>query len=442
MNTHSSLSRRGLLRGLGATLSLPWLESFSHATGAPAPSGPPRRWALVTFGNGVNPHQWWARGEGDAMELGPILRPLESFKNDFLVLNNLRLFDERPTGGVHWPYYTNFLSGKEISPTALPDVAESIDHLMARRLAGGTSLPMLNLGCEKIFSGVRSGWPSIYSATMSWSSRKAPVPPEIYPRQAFDRLFDTTARLRDRSVIDAVLEQSSDLSRRLGRDDRERLDRFVADVRDLERRLETATEEGRFEGWRPSLTEPDMDRPPAELPDDLEERMRLMADIFVLALRMDKTRVATLAFNNDLSEQRFTFLDGVKTNDIMHNISHHKSDERMLGEYQAINEYHTRLLAYILERMKSVQEDDDVTLLDQTMLLFGSSMMDGQTHDWSKLPLLLCGRGGGTLRPGRVLEYESDEDRRLCNLHLALAQRMGLDIDQFGNSVAPLEGLS
>jgi hypothetical protein len=436
-----SLSRRTFLRGAGATLALPWLESVLFAE-TKKTAAPPKRWVLMTFGNGVADKHWWAKGEGEAMQLGDTLRPLAPFKRDILPIEGMRLFDEKPGGGVHWPWFTNFLSGKEISPTPLPDVAESLDHYMARKIGSSTAVPMLNLGCEKVFSGVRNGWPSIYSATMSWSSRKAPIPAEIYPRQAFDRLFDTTALLQNRSVVDAVLDEAKTFATRLSTDDRARLDEYLHDVREVERRMDTAASEGRLEGWRPSLTKPDMRRPPADLPRDLPEHMRLMADILVLALRMDKTRIATLMLNNDLSEQRFTFLDGVKNNDIMHNISHHQGKAQTLAEYQRINEYHVRQLAYVLGKMKAVTEAEGVTLLDQSMLLFGSSMMDGMTHDATKLPLILCGTGGGTVKPGRVLTVEKPEQKRLCNLHLALLNRMGVPDKQFGNSQAPLAGLS
>lgn len=395
----------------------------------------------MTFGNGVAADHWWAKGEGEAMELGDTLRPLAPFKCDILPIDGLRLFDEKPSNGVHWPWFTNFLSGKEISPAPLPDVAESLDHYMARKIGMTTAVPMLNLGCEKVFSGVRSGWPSIYSATMSWSSRKSPIPAEIYPRQAFDRLFDTSALLQNRSVVDAVLDDAKAFATRLSTDDRARLGEYLHDVREVERRMDAAAAEGRLEGWRLSLAKPDMQRPPADLPRDLPEHMRLMADILVLALRMDKTRIATLMLNNDLSEQRFTFLEGVKNNDIMHNISHHKNDTQTLAEYQRINEYHVRQLAYVLAKMKAVEEADGLTLLDQTMLLFGSSMMDGNSHDASKLPLILCGCGGGTVKPGRILKVEKPDQKRLCNLHLALLNRMGVPDKQFGNSLAPLEGL-
>ena len=445
--SRQGLKRRTVLRGVGASMCLPWMDSLAwaedRAARATADSGgPPRRWACVLFGNGVNRDHWWARGEGDSMELGDTLSPLKDFRRDISVLSGLRLFDKKPRNGVHWPYFTNFLSGHEISPTPVPDVAESADHLLAQKVGMQTSLPMMVVSCEKPFTGVRNGWPSIYSATVSWSSRRTPIPPETYPRQAFDRLFDTSALLHDRSVIDAVLEQTKDLRRHLGGHDRQKLDQYLSDVRGLEQRIDAASRDGRFEGWRPSLTEPNMQRPASDLPQDLADHMTLMLDLVVLAFQMDKTRVATLLLNNDLSEQRFTFLDGVTLNDIMHNISHHKNKPDKLRQYQLINQYHVEKFAYLLRRMKSIDEGSG-TLLDNSMILFGSSMRDGNSHEATTLPLILAGGGGGSLTPGKVLDFTDrpDPERRLSNLHIAMMQRMGVPVKKFGNGIGPLPGI-
>jgi len=435
------VSRRTVLKGLGASLTLPWLESVVWAkekAGEAADAKPPRRWACVMFGNGVNVDEWSAEETGRGLKLQKTLAPLQPHADDLTVLKGFRLFDQRPRGSVHWPYFTNFLSGQGIDPTPVPDVAESLDHLLARKIGRNTSVPMMVLGCEKPFTGVRSGWPSIYSATVSWSSRRTPIPPETYPRQAFDRLFDTSGLLQDKSVLDAVLEQAKGLRLKLGSHDQAKLDQYLNDVREVERRLQIASSEGRYEGWSPKLTEPNIDRPPADLPRDLPEHMTLMLDIVTLAFQMDKTRVATLLLNNDLSEQRFTFLDGVTTNDIMHNISHHGNKEANLAEYAAINRYHSAKFAYLLQKMKGVEEGEG-TLLDHSLVLFGSSMMDGNSHDCTTLPIIVAGGSDGTAKTGRVLDVSdrSDEDRRLCNVHLAALQRMGVDASQFGNSIAP-----
>jgi hypothetical protein len=249
--------------------------------------------------------------------------------------------------------------------------------------------------------------------------------------------------LRDKSVLDAVLLQSKDVRRHLASRDRQKLDEFLDSVRDVEQRIDRATREDRLEGWRPSLTEPDMQRPPESLPQDVREHMRLMLDLILLAWRMDKTRVATLIFNRDVSHMQFGFLDGVP-NEQLHGISHHKDNPEQLAAYQRINQFHVEQLAYLLSRMQDIDEGSGTTLLDNVMLLFGSNMFNGDSHDGRNLPLVLAGHGGGAVAGGRALDFgeKPEEQQRACNLYLALAQRMGLELTQFGDSVGPLEGLS
>jgi hypothetical protein len=433
-------TRRAVLKGIGATVALPWLESLAGAAGEPAAT-PPARWGCVLFANGVNPHQWWAKGAGRAMELSPTLKPLDPFREDLLVLNGLHVFND--TSGPHWPLFTNYLSGAPLKPTLVPEGAVSVDQVIARHAGRQTAVPSLVLGVEPAESGLRSGVPGVYYGTVSWTSKNTPVPPEIYPRAAFDRLFDTTGHLRDRSVLDAVLEQTKDVSRALGRADRQKLDEFTGSVRDLEQRIDRAAKDQRLEGWRPARTTPDRPRPPEKLPQDVREHMRMMLDLLVLAWQTDRTRVATLVLNRDVSHMQFGFLDGVG-NEQLHSISHHKEKPAALEQYYRINRFHAEQFAYLLGRLKGVDEGNGRTLLDSAMVSFGSNMFNGDTHDGRALPLVLAGRGGGTLRPGRVLDFAArpEAEQRLCNLHLALAQRMGVATKQFGDSAGPLAGLS
>ncbi len=430
-------SRRAVLKGLGATLTLPWMESFAWAAGGKtktaAKSLPPRRYGCLMFANGVNPNQWWANGDGDAMELSPTLKPLEPFRRDILVLKDLHVFNN--TSGPHWPLFSNYLSGVQFKQSLIPKGGISIDQLIARHVGKQTAVPSLTLAVEPSEHGLRGGVPSVYYATVSWTSKNTPIAPEVFPRAAFDRLFDTSGQLRDRSVLDAVLAQSNDLRRQLGRQDQAKLDEFTHSVRDLEQRIERATKEERLEGWRPSLTKPNMDRPPEELPQDVREHMRMMCDLLLLAWQMDKTRVATLIFNRDVSHMKFGFLEGV-LNDQLHGISHHKNNPDKLKSYQRINQFHVEQFAYLLGRMKQIDEGAGTTLLDNVMLQFGSNMFNGDSHDGRDLPMILAGGGGGSIRSGRVLDFSnrSEEEQRACNLYLSIAQRMGLDIDRFGDS--------
>lgn len=338
--------------------------------------------------------------------------------------------------------FSNMLSGAQFKQSLIPQGAESIDQTIARHTGRVTPVPSLVLGIEPAETGLRGGVPSVYYGTVSWSSKNTPIAPEIYPRAVFDRLFDTSGLLRDRSVLDAVLSQSKDVRRRLAAQDRQKLDEFMHSVRDVEQRIDLATREQRLEGWRPSLVEPDMPRPAEHLPQDVRDHMRLMLDLILLAWRMDKTRVATLIFNRDVSHMQFGFLDGVP-NEQLHGISHHKDNPEKLAAYQRINQFHVEQLAYLLGRMQAIDEGAGTTLLDNVMLLFGSNMFNGDSHDGRNLPLVLAGHGGGTIIGGRAIDFgdKPEEQQRACNLYVTLAQRMGLDLNQFGDSVGPLEGL-
>lgn len=425
-------SRRHLLKGLGATLALPWMESLAQST-----AKAPVRYGCLLFANGVNPHEWNALGDGHAMALSSSLQPLEDLKQHITVLKNLHVFNN--TSGPHWPLFSNYLSGAKFKETLIPEGGESIDQRIARHTGRETPVPSLVLAVEPAESGLRGGVPAVYYSTISWSSKNTPIAPEVYPRAVFDRLFDTSGLLRDKSVLDAVLSQSKDLRKGLGGHDQQKLDEFMHSVRDLEQRIERATKEERLEGWRPTLAKPDMLRPAAELPQDVREHMRMMLDLILLAWRMDKTRVATLIFNRDVSHMKFGFLDGV-LNDQLHGISHHKEDPKKLASYQRINQFHVEQLAYLMKQMQAVDEGGGTTMLDNVILQFGSNMFNGDSHDGRNLPMILAGHGGGSISGGRVIDTgaNSEEQQRACNLYLSIAQRMGVKLDGFGDSTAPL----
>ncbi len=425
------MNRRHLLKGLGATLALPWMESLAQTT-----AKAPVRYGCLLFANGVNPHEWDAAGDGDAMSLSSSLKPLEGLKQHITVLKNLHVFNN--TSGPHWPLFSNYLSGAKFKETLIPEGGESIDQRIARHTGRQTPVPSLVLAVEPSESGLRGGVPAVYYSTISWSSKNTPIAPEVYPRAVFDRLFDTSGLLRDKSVLDAVLAQSKDMRRQLGGMDQQKLDEFMHSVRDLELRIERAAKEDRLEGWRPSLTRPDMPRPPAGTPQDVREHMRMMCDLLVLAWQMDKTRVSTLLFNRDVSHMKFGFLDGV-LNDQLHGISHHKEDPAKLASYQRINQFHVEQLAYLMGKMKRIDEGGGSTLLDNVILQFGSNMFNGDSHDGRNLPTILAGHGGSSIPGGRVIDTgaKSEEQQRACNLYLGIAQRMGLELDRFGDSTAP-----
>ena len=435
-------SRRALLRGTGATLALPFLDSFAWAANGKkdvaASEKAPLRYGCFLFANGVNPFEWDASGKGDAMKLSSTLQPLAPHKQDITILKGLHVFNN--TSGPHWPLFSNYLNGVQFSPSLVPQGGISLDQLIARHTGRDTAVPSLVLGVEPAESGVRGGVPSVYYGTISWSSATTPIPPEIYPRAVYDRLFDTSSLLRDRSVLDAVLDRSKDLHRQLGRVDQQKMDEFMTSVRDLEKRIERATKEERLEGWKPSLVRPNIDRPSENTPQDVAGHMRMMLDLVLLAWQMDKTRVATLIFNRDVSHMKFGFLDGV-LNDQLHGISHHKENKDKLSSYQRINQFHVEQLAYLMQKMKTIDEGNGTTLLDNVMMQFGSNMFNGDSHDGRDLPMVLAGHGGGVLAGGQVIDFsgEPEEDQRACNLYLSLARSMGIEAGHFGDSVGPIK---
>lgn len=442
------MNRRHLLKGLGATLTLPWFESLASTAAAKAPV----RYGCLLFANGVNPHEWDASGDGAGLRLSSSLQPLEGLKQHLTVLKDLHVFNN--TSGPHWPLFSNYLSGAQFKETLIPEGGESLDQVIARHTGKETPVPSLVLAVEPAESGLRGGVPAVYYSTISWSSKNTPIAPEVYPRAVFDRLFDTSGLLRDKSVLDAVLTQSKDLRRGLGGLDQQKLDEFMHSVRDLELRIERATKEERLEGQKgglgfsPTLNGISFDpHDPASRAEaratlqhqDVHEHMRMMLDLLLLAWRMDKTRVATLLFNRDVSHMKFGFLDGV-LNDQLHGISHHKEDPAKLASYARINRFHVEQLAYLMERMKQVEEGGGTTMLDNVILQFGSNMFNGDSHDGRNLPMVIAGHGGGAISGGRVLDFgpKPEEEQRACNLYLGIARHMGVGIDRFGDSVAAM----
>ncbi|XAM00923.1 DUF1552 domain-containing protein [Phycisphaeraceae bacterium D3-23] len=460
MNMPKKIDRRTMLKGLGVTLALPWLESVNvfgssaMAQGVPAGAavagatgeaaagftagGAPLRMAALFMPNGVNTRHWDAAGEGDAMTLSDTLAPMESVKQDILVLKGLH--NRNAAGGDgHYAKTANLLSGETVRKTKGRDlhVGVSMDQLIAQQYAGQTPLNSLVLATEPTRGGVDTnvGFTQIYGGHISWSSPTTPVPKEIYPRQAFDRLFrEAAARQTDRSILDAVLDDAQRLERRVSANDRQKLGEYFESIRAVEHRIEALESEGR-EQWTPDTTiDPhDLSRPAVGLPEDATEHYRLMLDLIVLAFQMNKTRVATFMFGNSVSGRNMSFLDGVSGGH--HHMSHHENSDDKLRQYQLINRYFIEQLAYVTGRLKAIPEGEG-TLLDHTMLLFGSGLSDGNSHNFHNLPVVLAGGGGAGVRTGRAVDC--GDNNRLCALHLALLQRLGVEVDQFGDAGTPL----
>ena len=445
-NTAPAISRRHFLRGTGIALSLPWLESLNAWGTTPVANAPgaPRRMAVVFMGNGVNPQHWGAEQGANGMELLKTLSPLEPLKDKLLVCKGLWNPTTVAGPGGHYPKM-NVLSGLTVKQTTTDvEVGTTVDQIVAEHVGGATPMSSIVLGTEGPSYSTDSGYTSIYSAYISWSSPTSPAPKEIYPQQAFDQLFDDgSQRKRDKSVLDLVNSEARSLRTRLSRRDMLKLDEYLTSVRELEQRIEKAEQFSKQNtggtGWQPTVKAPTFPRPAAGIPADAQEHVRLMFDIMVLAFQMDRTRVATFMMNNDLSNMNFAPYTGVKGG--VHELSHHANDPKRLDEYQRVNQHHMKLWGEALQKMAATDEGER-SLLDNSMILFCSSLYDGNAHDSRQLPVVLAGGGGGTIRGGRVLDYSKEENRKLCRLHLAMMDRMGVRMHQFGDADTALTDLA
>jgi hypothetical protein len=429
------ISRRAMLRGLGVTIALPWLESLSVWADEPVAgraSEPPVRLAVLFAGNGFHRGEWWAKGEGKQMQLGKVLQPLEPFTEKMTLVRGL-YNAEAGKGGIHSAQTGNLLSGAPLEGGGGIHSGVSMDQLVAQKLGQSTKVPSLVLGCEPSMSSLHKGYSMLYSSHVSWTSPTTPTTLELYPALAFDSLFRDDAGRGDASILDGVMEDARSLGGKVSESDRRKLDEYLTSVREVEQRIEQAGKNGRLQGWRPTLDKPNIPRPADGVPQDIDEHMRLMCDVLVLAFQTDTTRVCTLKLNNDHSSLRFPKL-GVDYM-IHHLLSHTDNDD-----WLKVNQFFTQQMAYIANKLDKVQEGER-TALDNSMILLMSSMMEGSTHDCTQLPAVLVGRAGGRLKGGRVLDYLGKTDRRMCNLYLAMMDKMGLHLDQFGDSKAPLAEL-
>jgi len=432
--TNPMLSRRTLLRGLGVSMALPWMESipvWGAASDAADASKPPVRLAILFAGNGFHGGEWWAREDKDGLALGRVLQPLNEFKDSTLFIRGL-YNAEALKGNIHSSQTGNLLSGAPLASGGDIRSGTSVDQLLAQTIGRSTKVPSLVLGCEKSNPSVHKNYSMIYSSHISWSSPTTPTPLELYPALAFDRLFKDENHRGDQSVLDSVLEDAGDLRRKISVSDQRKFDEYLDSVRDVEQRISQAGDRGELQGWRPTLQKPDMQRPADGIPQDISEHMRLMCDILVLAFQTDTTRVTTLKLNNDHSSLRFPHL-GVDY--MIHHLLSHSDTE----DWLKVNRFFVEQMAYIAKRLAATQEGED-TALDHSMLMLCSSMMTG-SHDASQLPVVMVGKGGGTIRGGRVLNYRDQPERQMCRLYMSMMSKMGVSVPSFGDAKQPLEEL-
>jgi len=454
------LSRRLILKSTGACVALPWLESLQAAapdSGDERLKEPPLRMAFMFMPNGVRPDHWTPAGDAEQYEITPHLKPLEGLRNDFILLENL--WNKNTIGrNGHWPKVPAWLSGGYVERTVGSDLdsgGTTIDQLAAQRIGLNTPLPSFELGIDSPRTGIDTaggGFPRALGSFLSWADPKSPVPKEIIPQLAFDRLFRNprakvisgmdirhrslveSLQRDETSVLDVVREQAKSLRHRGSSSDQVRLDEYFESVRSVERRLEASMRpqkrwinEGKFP----------LDRPRPGIPDTHAEHVRLMLDILVLSFWTDSTRIASFMMGDAQSAQEYSFLTGVKGS--FHGLSHHRDIPAQREQYEKIINWHTEQVAYFLNKMKSLDEGGS-SLLDNSMILFGGTLKDGNRHDVENLPLILAGKAKGALRTGRRLR--EPEKTPLCNLHLSMLHRMGVEEKSFGDSTGLLEGLS
>lgn len=446
------LSRRTVLHGLGTAMALPWLEAMlprsalRRARARGAGEDAPLRLLYFYVPNGVVLRDWTPATEGADFALTPTLEPLAPFRGDVLVLSGLVHDKGRANGdgpGDHARACASFLTGAQPFKTGGKDIRVGIsaDQLAAQAIGERTRLRSLELGCEsgRQSGDCDSGYACAYSNNLSWRTPHTPMVKETDPRLVFDRLFlqrrageDAAAwerRMeRRRSVLDFVRADAARLSEQLGAADRRKLEEYLEAVREVERRIERLTgEEGLLAG---------AERPVLQDEADHGEHVRLMLDLLVLAFRADLTRVATFMPENEGTNRPYPALEAPEGH---HTLSHHGGDVEKIAKLQRIDRFHVEHLAHLLTRLASVEEEG-ARLLDRCMVVYGSGLGDGDSHRHDELPLLVCGRGAGTLAPGRHLRYPPETPAN--DLHLALLERLGVVLPVFGDGRGPLTGLA
>ncbi len=440
------ISRRTVLRGLGAVVALPYLEAMvplNVLASTPAARSAPNRLAFLYVPNGVHMPDWKPKDDGPLTELPEILKPLAPVKDDLLVVSGLTADKARPHGdgaGDHARALAAFLTGCQPRKTDGIDIRAgiSVDQVAASRVGNDTRLPSLEIGCEAgaMAGNCDSGYSCVYSSAISWRSATQPLPKEVNPKLVFDRLFgagkDSDRAKRDarrKSVLDFVREDAGDLRSRLGATDQRKLDEYFTAVRDIEVRIERAEK-------MPAVKLPDVTRPTG-VPAKFDEHLRLLCDLMVLAFQTDVTRVCTFVLCNEGSNRPYGFI-GVPEGH--HDLSHHGRDPKKQAKIRQINTFHITQFAYLLTKLKAIKEGDG-TLLDHCMIAYGSANSDGDRHNHDDLPILVAGRGSGTLKTGRHLRLPREKDTPLNNLWLSLLDRMSIQVDHLGDATGRLSGL-
>ena len=420
------------------------MPAVSSASGLPASGGLPRRMAFVYVPNGANMPDWTPAKTGKDFDLPRILEPLKEHREDLMVLSGLMQDKGRPNGdgaGDHARASASYLTAAQPRKTQGADikVGVSIDQFTAQRLKNDTRFPSLEIGCDRgqNSGNCDSGYSCAYSFNISWKTESTPLPPETNPRQVFSRLFgnglggeveERSAKqsLYHKSLLDFVMDDARRLQARLGTTDRRKLDEYLTAVRELEQRMDRSE---RFAAAMPGQ------QIPHGIPTDNEEHIRMMYDLMALAFQTDSTRVSSFVVAHDGSNRPYP---NIGVSEGHHDLSHHGGDTEKRNKLAKINRFHATLFAGFLARLRSIQEGSG-NLLDQCMIVYGSGLADPNAHAHDDLPILLAGRGGGALDPGRHVRYTATP---MANLFLSLADSMGVSAERFGDSTGKLKHLS
>ena len=446
--TKKSMSRRTVVRGLGATLALPLLDAMVPAFSPirASAASPVRRLATVYVPNGIIMDKWTPAIEGAGFDLPPTLAPLAPYRDDLLVLSGLEHRTAYPLpgegAGDHARAAASYLTGVHPKKTEGADIRAgvSMDQIAAQHVGAETQLASLELGCDPSYflGACDAGYSCAYGNTLSWRTETTPLPVEINPRAVFERMFgdaeNTSAAARqrrieeDRSILDALRHDVAALQRTLGAGDRAKLAQYVDAIRDLERRIQKAEQQSARE--LPVLEKP------AGIPDQYDEHVKMMFDLQVLAFQTDLTRVTTFIMSREVSSRTYPEL-GIP--DPHHPISHHQDDGTKIEKLAKINAFHVSLFAHFLDRLRAT-DDGDGSLLDQVMITYGCGISDSNQHLHDNLPVLVAGGGGGQISGGRHLRFAPHTP--MANLLLTLLDKLDVPVERLGDSSGQIRELS
>nr|WP_238537567.1 DUF1552 domain-containing protein [Zavarzinella formosa] len=442
------MNRRTALKGLGTAIALPWLEAMapvSMAAGTAAAAKPVTRVAFLYVPNGMHMEDWTPKGVGTLAELPSLLQPLKNFKDSMNVFSGLALDKAKANGdgpGDHARAQAAFLTGRQPRKTNGADIraGQSADQHIANHLGESTKFASLEIGIEpgRQAGNCDSGYSCAYQSNFSWRNETVPNAKEIDPRLVFDRLFgngsskdkDENREKRDRlnkSILDFVNEEAKSLNNQLGASDQRKMDEYLTAIRELEQRIDKSREAKNAKPtFKPTMAAPTI------IPKDAQEHIRLMSDLMVLAFQADLTRVVTFPFANDGSNRSYPVI-GVPEGH--HELSHHGKDAKKQEKIAKINRYHIEQLAYLIGRLQAVKENGK-SLLEQSMVVYGSGIGDGDRHNHDELPVVMLGGGNGLVKTGRHMRFPKDTP--LMNLYLAMFQRLGCPAKTFGDSTGVL----